>query len=75
MVSNRCRFKYSVPAAFNLVSLDVDFFTCIFRFMWQRISAVRLFIEHVYPSHANPEDVQTLLKLWKVINQKRTKKS
>ena len=37
--------------------------------MWQRLSAVRTFIEHVYPSDvdANPEDVQTILRLWKVI--------
>ena len=40
--------------------------------MWQRISTVRLFIEHVYPFQADPEDVDTILKLWKVINKRIT---
>ena len=39
--------------------------------MWQRLSAVRMFIEQVYPSDAgvDAEDVKTILKLWKVINK------
>lgn len=37
--------------------------------MWQRLSAVRMFIEHVYPSadESHPEDVQQMLRLWKVM--------
>ncbi len=40
----------------------------IFRCMWQRLSAVRMFIEHVYPSQGemDPQDLQNILKLWKV---------
>ena len=36
--------------------------------MWQRLSAVRMFIEHVYPSQGGIDlpDVQHILKLWKV---------
>ena len=36
--------------------------------MWQRLSAVRMFIEHVYPSQGEVDlpDVQHILKLWKV---------
>ena len=43
----------------------------ILRYMWQRLSAVRMFIEHVYPSDAgvDPDDVTTILKLWKVRNK------
>ena len=39
--------------------------------MWQRLSAVRMLIEHVYPSDTgvDPENVETILKLWKVINK------
>ena len=39
-----------------------------FRCMWQRLSAVRMFIEHVCLSQAqlDHQDVQNILKLWKV---------
>ena len=36
--------------------------------MWQRLSAVRLLIEHVYPSEGSKDsrDLRSILKLWKV---------
>lgn len=36
--------------------------------MWQRLSAVRMFIEHVYPTQdeTDSQDLQNILKLWKV---------
>ena len=36
--------------------------------MWQRVSAVRLFIEHVCPpgAVAHPADIKSIYKLWKV---------
>ena len=39
-----------------------------FRSMWQRLSAVRLLIEHVYPSQDSKDsrDLRSILKLWKV---------
>ncbi|XP_078382607.1 E3 ubiquitin-protein ligase rnf213-alpha-like isoform X3 [Oculina patagonica] len=39
------------------------------RCMWQRLSAVRMFIEHVYPSQGemDPQDLQNILKLWKAL--------
>ncbi|XP_022797655.1 E3 ubiquitin-protein ligase rnf213-alpha-like isoform X3 [Stylophora pistillata] len=39
------------------------------RSMWQRLSAVRMFIEHVYPSEGGVDilDVQHVLKLWKAL--------
>ena len=37
--------------------------------MWQRLSAVRMFIENVYPSQINPDVEQIILKLWKVRNR------
>ena len=39
-----------------------------FRPMWQRVSAVRLFIEHVCPpgAVAHPADIKSIYKLWKV---------
>ena len=39
-----------------------------FRTMWQRVSAVRLFVEHVCPpgSLTHPADVRNIFLLWKV---------
>ena len=36
--------------------------------MWQRLSAVRIFIEHMFPSQDGIDlpDVQHILELWKV---------
>ncbi|CAH3163087.1 unnamed protein product, partial [Porites evermanni] len=40
------------------------------RYMWQRLSAVRMFIENVYPSQINPDVGQTILKLWKALGER-----
>lgn len=57
--------------AFKLLIGFWSFCLPILRYMWQRLSAVRMFIEHVYPSDAgvDPEDVETISKLWKVVNK------
>ena len=50
---------------FKLLS---SFFCLYNRSTWQRVSAVRLFIEHTYPgsSACHPADVGNAFKLWKV---------
>ncbi|XP_022806306.1 E3 ubiquitin-protein ligase RNF213-like [Stylophora pistillata] len=42
------------------------------RSMWQRLSAVRLFIEHAYPSQDSTDcgDLQSILNLWKALGEK-----
>ncbi len=44
------------------------FLTSFVRFTWQRVSAVRLFIEHTCPgtSVCHPADIKNAFKLWKV---------
>ena len=57
-----------IPAVTYFFKLLSSFFCLYNRATWQRVSAVRLFIEHTCPgsSACHPADVGNAFKLWKV---------
>lgn len=69
----QCRYFVEFNFFMSFLCFRVSHFTLLllrfnFRSMWQRLSAVRLLIEHVYPSQDSTDsiDLRSILKLWKV---------